>query len=69
VIRESGAQRETVKKAAQKASVCDLSREWKEPACVYACPHNAAHRVEAQSFFEHVVLGDPLKEAPHAGDK
>jgi Fe-S-cluster-containing hydrogenase component 2 len=67
VVRESGAERETVKKAAQKASVCDLSREWKEPACVYACPHNAAHRVEAQSFFDHVVLGEPLKEAPHAG--
>ena len=41
------------KKAAvrEKATTCDLSREYHEPACVYACPHGAAMRVEPLSFF------------------
>jgi len=43
----------------EKATTCDLSRELKEPACVYACPHGAAMRVEPRSFF-----GDRLGLAP-----
>lgn len=41
------------KKAAlkEKAVLCDLCTELKEPSCVYACPHDAAHRVDARSFF------------------
>jgi CRP-like cAMP-binding protein/ferredoxin len=35
----------------EKATTCDLSRELKEPACVYACPHAAAIRVEPLTFF------------------
>jgi Fe-S-cluster-containing dehydrogenase component len=35
----------------QKATTCDLSREYPEPACVYACPHGAAMRVEPLKFF------------------
>ena len=35
----------------EKATTCDLSRDLKEPACVYACPHGAAMRVEPLSFF------------------
>jgi CRP-like cAMP-binding protein len=39
---------------AKKATVCDLcgTQRNHEPACVYACPHDAAHRVEPQKFFE-----------------
>ncbi|MGH7392139.1 MAG: cyclic nucleotide-binding domain-containing protein, partial [Candidatus Rokuibacteriota bacterium] len=35
----------------EKATTCDLSREFHEPACVYACPHDAAIRVEPITFF------------------
>ncbi|HYF49776.1 MAG TPA: cyclic nucleotide-binding domain-containing protein, partial [Planctomycetota bacterium] len=35
----------------EKATACDLCTELKEPSCVYACPHDAAHRVDARSFF------------------
>jgi CRP-like cAMP-binding protein len=34
-----------------KATTCDLSREYAEPACVVACPHDAAMRVEPLKFF------------------
>ena len=30
----------------QKATSCDLCTDHAEPSCVYACPHDAAHRVE-----------------------
>ncbi len=36
----------------QKATSCDLCTEHAEPSCVYACPHDAAHRVEPNEFFE-----------------
>ena len=35
----------------QKATSCDLCTEHAEPSCVYACPHDAAHRVEPRRFF------------------
>jgi CRP-like cAMP-binding protein/Fe-S-cluster-containing dehydrogenase component len=35
----------------QKATSCDLCTHLKEPSCVYACPHDAAHRVDPQKFF------------------
>ena len=35
----------------EKAVTCDLCTELKEPSCVYACPHDAAHRVDAREFF------------------
>ena len=34
-----------------KACSCDLCTEHAEPSCVYACPHDAAHRVEPLKFF------------------
>jgi CRP-like cAMP-binding protein/Fe-S-cluster-containing hydrogenase component 2 len=43
----------------EKATTCDLSRELEEPACVYACPHGAAMRVQPGTFF-----GDRLGIAP-----
>jgi hypothetical protein len=36
-----------------KATTCDLCESLKqEPNCVYACPHEAAKRVEPKSFFK-----------------
>ena len=35
----------------KKATGCDLCLEHAEPSCVYACPHDAAHRVEPLTFF------------------
>ncbi|HXN21206.1 MAG TPA: cyclic nucleotide-binding domain-containing protein [Candidatus Dormibacteraeota bacterium] len=34
-----------------KATSCDLCTDQKEPSCVYACPHDAAHRVDPRTFF------------------
>jgi CRP-like cAMP-binding protein/Pyruvate/2-oxoacid:ferredoxin oxidoreductase delta subunit len=38
-------------KAPSKAITCDLCSGLKEPSCVYACPHDAALRVDPQRFF------------------
>ncbi len=35
----------------QKATSCDLCMDHEEPSCVYACPHDAAHRVDPLKFF------------------
>ncbi len=43
----------------QKATSCDLCTDHAEPSCVYACPHDAAHRVEPNEFFR--WLGAPLE--------
>ena len=37
-----------------KATSCDLCTNHAEPSCVYACPHDAAHRVEPNQFFKQV---------------
>ncbi len=34
-----------------KATSCDLCLDHEEPSCVYACPHDAAHRVNPPIFF------------------
>jgi CRP-like cAMP-binding protein/ferredoxin len=34
-----------------KATSCDLCHDHDEPSCVYACPHDAAHRVNPPEFF------------------
>jgi len=46
----------------QKATSCDLCTDLAEPSCVYACPHDAAHRVEPNEFFRWV--GTPLASQP-----
>ncbi len=46
----------------QKATSCDLCKDLAEPSCVYACPHDAAHRVDPNVFFQAVA-----KNAPSAG--
>jgi len=43
----------------QKATSCDLCTDHAEPSCVYACPHDAAHRVEPNEFFR--WIGAPLE--------
>jgi CRP-like cAMP-binding protein/Fe-S-cluster-containing dehydrogenase component len=45
------------KKAAikQKATSCDLCTHLQEPSCVYACPHDAAHRVDPRTFFSKML--------------
>ena len=43
----------------QKATSCDLCTHLEEPSCVYACPHDAAHRVDPRQFF-----ADILGQAP-----
>ncbi len=35
----------------KKATTCDLCTEQAETSCVYACPHDAAHRVEPRDFY------------------
>lgn len=41
-----------VKKVTSRAVVCDMcSSQRGGPSCVYACPHEAAIRVDAREFF------------------
>jgi Fe-S-cluster-containing hydrogenase component 2 len=46
----------------RKATSCDLCHDLDEPSCVYACPHDAAHRVNPTEFFAK-MLGQDLNEA------
>jgi CRP-like cAMP-binding protein len=41
--------------AKRRATACDLCSELPEPSCVYACPHDAAHRVEPNQFFRSLI--------------
>ena len=45
----------------QKATSCDLCTHLKEPSCVYACPHDAAHRVDPRTFFSEMLGGGTTK--------
>jgi CRP-like cAMP-binding protein/Fe-S-cluster-containing hydrogenase component 2 len=45
----------------QKATSCDLCTHLKEPSCVYACPHDAAHRVDPRTFFSEMLGGGSAK--------
>ncbi len=49
----------SVTKKVRKATSCDLCHDLSEPSCVYACPHDAAHRVKPNEFFAS-LLGDNL---------
>jgi CRP-like cAMP-binding protein/Fe-S-cluster-containing hydrogenase component 2 len=42
---------EKKKVTAYKANTCDLCTQLSVPSCVYACPHDAAKRVDPQHFF------------------
>ncbi len=41
----------TIASVKVKATSCDLCLDHEEPSCVYACPHDAAHRVNPPEFF------------------
>ena len=43
----------------QKATSCDLCTHLEEPSCVYACPHDAAHRVDPRQFFADILGQSP----------
>jgi len=45
---------------AKKATVCDLCAAHEDPSCVYACPHDAAQRVDPQKFFSLEALSSSL---------
>lgn len=56
---------ETRREVRKKAAVCDLCTDQcldddEVPSCVYACPHDAAHRVDGQRFFDEHLLGAGL---------
>ncbi len=53
-LERGGRKRAVVK---QKATSCDLCTHLKEPSCVYACPHDAAHRVDPRKFFGWIEVG------------
>ena len=55
-VVEKGRQRQ-IARVKQKATTCDLCTEHAEPSCVYACPHDAAHRVDPNVFFAEEVHG------------
>lgn len=38
-----------------KATACNLCPEDDEPNCVYACPHDAAHRVTPREYFADIL--------------
>ena len=48
----------------RKATSCDLCHDLPEPSCVYACPHDAAHRVQPEVFFADLLR--PTGEAGNA---
>jgi Fe-S-cluster-containing hydrogenase component 2 len=54
----AGRQKATIK---QKATSCDLCTHLKEPSCVYACPHDAAHRVDPRKFFAEILAAGAVK--------
>jgi CRP-like cAMP-binding protein len=47
---------EKKKATAYKANTCDLCTQLSTPSCVYACPHDAAKRVDPQRFFSDALL-------------
>ena len=52
----------------KKATGCDLCMEHAEPSCVYACPHDAAHRVEPLTFFGGMLgIAKPSPQGSTAG--
>jgi Fe-S-cluster-containing hydrogenase component 2 len=52
-LPNEGGQKASVTK--RKATACDLCADLPEPSCVYACPHDAAHRVEPNTFFSSLI--------------
>ena len=53
--------RQQIAEVHRKATACNLCPDQEEPSCVYACPHDAAHRVNPGTFFSRLVH---VAEAP-----
>jgi len=62
----TGAQKAVVTK--RKATSCDLCADLPEPSCVYACPHDAAKRVEPNQFFK-IMLAPSEIDTPFVTPK
>ena len=62
-LQEAGVAQTQLKKAqvVRKATSCNLCHDHPEPSCVYACPHDAAHRVTPTQFFADMVDQKHLK--------
>jgi CRP-like cAMP-binding protein/flavoprotein len=52
-LPETGVQKAVV--TTRKATACDLCADLPEPSCVYACPHDAAKRVDPNEFFRNLI--------------
>jgi len=56
------------KPVVRKATSCDLCHNLPEPSCVYACPHDAAHRVKPDEFFADFLKSQSAGLQSIAGD-
>ncbi|MBV9340698.1 MAG: cyclic nucleotide-binding domain-containing protein [Acidobacteria bacterium] len=54
-IEDPAAPGRQVAQVQTKATACNLCPDQEEPSCVYACPHDAAHRVNPRDFFSDLV--------------
>ncbi len=54
------------KATVRKATSCNLCYDHPEPSCVYACPHDAAHRVNPPEFFGEMLGGKKVEPAPYS---
>lgn len=53
-----------MKATVRKATSCNLCYDHPEPSCVYACPHDAAHRVNPPEFFGEMLSGKKVEPVP-----
>lgn len=58
--KEAGVGEHQKAEVRMKATTCDLCTNHAEPSCVYACPHDAASRVDPKKFFVG-LSGDTLE--------
>jgi len=54
------------KPTVRKATSCNLCYDHPEPSCVYACPHDAAHRVNPPEFFGRMLSGKKSQPVPYS---
>jgi len=54
------------KATVKKATSCNLCYDHPEPSCVYACPHDAAHRINPPEFFGQMLGGKKVEAVPYS---
>jgi len=54
------------KATVKKATSCNLCYDHPEPSCVYACPHDAAHRINPPEFFGQMLGGKKIEAVPYS---